>query len=223
MAKLQNYNGHYCESEYEYAFLSFLENEGWHYLAGNSIPRNSKRDVLYMDDMEQFLSKINPDLTIITTAAVTGDGLQQIRELITPDSVVTFFGSSGVGKSTIINTLMGKEVLKTSAIREDDARGRHTTTHRQLLYLPDGGIVIDTPGMREFGLDESHVDEAFAEIKELTAQCRFPDCTHTKEPGCKVLEAIAAGTLSRQRFLNYQKLHMEEQRRQGFKKRRNRR
>ena len=174
-------------------------------------------------DYVKPILKMNPELTIITTAAPTGEGLTQLRELITPDSIVTFIGSSGVGKSTIINALMGHEVLKTNAIREEDARGRHTTTHRQLLYLPDGGIVIDTPGMREIGLDESHVDEAFAKVKELVVQCRFADCTHTTEPGCAIQAAIASGTLSKERFLNYQKLHAEEQRRQGFKKRRNRR
>ena len=134
-----------------------------------------------------------------------------VRKYIEPGSTVAFLGSSGVGKSTVINRLLGENVLDTQAVSELGDRGRHTTTNRELILLPDGGIVIDTPGMREFHiLDvEESLDSTFGDIHELSASCRFSDCTHTAEPGCAVLEAIENGTLQEERYNNYIKLKRE--------------
>lgn len=116
-------------------------------------------------------------------------------------TTAAFLGSSGVGKSTLVNRLLGEERLATGGIRNDD-KGRHTTTHRELLFLPDGGMVIDTPGMRELGMwdAKSGIDRTFLDIEELVLQCRFRDCTHTVEPGCAVQKALKNGTLSKERM-----------------------
>ncbi|GHU55781.1 hypothetical protein FACS1894132_12360 [Clostridia bacterium] len=119
---------------------------------------------------------------------------------------MAFIGSSGVGKSTMINRFMGEELLATKAIREDDDKGRHTTTHRQLLLLLGGGIVIDTPGMRELSLYSGDVSRTFEDIEELAVQCKFSNCTHSGETGCAVRHAIDDGVLSERWFANYQKL-----------------
>ncbi len=120
-------------------------------------------------------------------------------------------GSSGVGKSTFVNTIAGAETLKTQAIREDDDRGRHTTTQRQLIFLPDGSMVIDTPGMRELGMIEVYdgVNITFSDIEELACGCRFRNCSHTNEPGCAVLRAIEKGFLNKDRLEGYRKLQKE--------------
>ena len=120
-------------------------------------------------------------------------------------------GSSGVGKSTLVNTLYGKEVMKTSEIREEDSRGRHTTVSRNLIMLPNGAMIIDTPGMRELGMwnAEEGISKTFSDIEQLTENCKYSDCTHTNEPGCKVLEAIENGSLTKERFEQYIKLQKE--------------
>lgn len=125
---------------------------------------------------------------------------------------VAFLGSSGVGKSTLINGLLGYEALDTGTIREDDSKGRHTTTFRALKVLPQGGILMDTPGMRELQLAacEQGVNETFSEIIALASQCRFNDCQHISEPGCKVQQAIEKGVISARRFTSYQKLNKEQ-------------
>jgi len=120
----------------------------------------------------------------------------------------SFIGSSGVGKSTLINRLAGEDLLRTSGIRQDD-RGRHTTTRRDLLVLPQGGIVIDTPGMRELGVESVDLSRSFSDIDDLSSQCRFRDCTHTAEPGCAILKALEAGTLEARRLESYRKLKRE--------------
>ena len=121
---------------------------------------------------------------------------------------MAFIGSSGVGKSTLINRLLGSEALATRETRNDD-KGRHTTTRRELIRLPGGGMVIDTPGMREIGLDSADLTRTFAEIDELAFQCRFSDCTHQQEPGCAVQEAISAGVVSPERLESYRRLKKE--------------
>ena len=145
---------------------------------------------------------------VLVTTAMEEDGYAGIRQYIAQGITVAFIGSSGVGKSTLINRLLGSETLATGDIRADD-RGRHTTTHRQLLLVPGGGIVIDTPGMRELQLANADLTASFADIEELAGRCRFRDCSHDSEPGCAVQAAVREGTLSAGRLQNYVKLQHE--------------
>ena len=126
-----------------------------------------------------------------------------------PGKTIAFIGSSGVGKSTLINRLMGQDILAVKQIREDDDKGRHTTTHRQLLLLPGGGLVIDTPGMRELQINTGDLSKTFEDIEELALGCSYKNCAHQSEPGCAVKLAIENQTLSKQRFESYQKLQRE--------------
>ena len=147
---------------------------------------------------------------ILTTSAMESDGYRQIMPYITEGRTVAFVGSSGVGKSTLINRLLGEERLTTDGLRNDD-KGHHTTTHRELLFLPNGAMVIDTPGMRELGMWDaaSGVEQTFGDIEDLAARCRFRNCSHTGEPGCAVRAAIRSGDLDGGRWLSYQKLKNE--------------
>ena len=147
---------------------------------------------------------------ILTTSAMESDGYRQIMPYITEGRTVAFVGSSGVGKSTLINRLLGEERLATDGLRNDD-KGHHTTTHRELLVLPNGAMVIDTPGMRELGMWDaaSGVGQTFGDIEELAARCRFRNCSHLGEPGCAVRAAIRSGELDSGRWQSYQKLKNE--------------
>nr|MBA3475740.1 ribosome small subunit-dependent GTPase A [Actinomycetota bacterium] len=144
-------------------------------------------------------------------STLTGDGLDLIRSHLAPGRTIALLGSSGVGKSTLVNTLAGQELLATQTIREDDGEGRHTTRHRQLVLLPGGGLVVDTPGLRELQLWESSdgLAETFGDVEELAGQCRFSDCAHGTEPGCAVQAALAEETLPLARWESYKKLQRE--------------
>jgi ribosome biogenesis GTPase / thiamine phosphate phosphatase len=145
------------------------------------------------------------------TSAVEGDGIGELAAYVRQGQTVALLGSSGVGKSTLINRLVGSEVLATGGIREEDGRGRHTTTHRELLLLPEGGLLIDTPGMRELQLWEadSGLSAGFQDVEDAAAECRFQDCTHNREPGCAVQKALADGSLDEARYQSYLKLQKE--------------
>lgn len=147
---------------------------------------------------------------VVLTKPDICEDIEEILPYLSAGTTAAFLGSSGVGKSTLVNRLLGEERLATGGIRNDD-KGRHTTTHRELLFLPDGGMVIDTPGMRELGMwdAKSGIDRTFSDIEELALQCRFRDCTHTVEPGCAVQKALKNGTLSKERMQSYQKLKTE--------------
>jgi ribosome biogenesis GTPase / thiamine phosphate phosphatase len=152
-----------------------------------------------------------PGVPVHAVSVVAGSGLAALREHLRPGESAALIGSSGVGKSTLLNWLLGADRLAVGAIRADDDRGRHTTTARQLLVLPDGGVVIDTPGLREVQLweSESGLAQAFDDLAALAARCRFRDCRHGGEPGCAVAAAVAAGSLARERLENHRKLAAE--------------
>jgi ribosome biogenesis GTPase len=134
-----------------------------------------------------------------------------ISELIKPGDTAVFIGTSGVGKSSLINRLYGEDIQATVEVRTKDAKGRHTTSWREMIFLPQGGVVIDTPGMREFHiwLANEGSKQAFPEIEALSPHCKFRDCTHTKEKECAVLKALADGTLPRERYESFLKLQLE--------------
>lgn len=157
-------------------------------------------------------ASVAPGVELITASAISGEGVEAVRAHLAPGRTVAFIGSSGVGKSTLVNALAGYELLTTAGIREDDARGRHTTTRRQLVSLADG-LVIDTPGIRELALlDGDGLASAFDDVERTAASCRFRDCGHESEPGCAVRAALAAGELDSDRLMAFRKLEREARR-----------
>ena len=161
----------------------------------------------YLTQVERVALGVNTHVV----SAHTGQGLSRLNAYLQPGKTVVFLGSSGVGKSSLVNALAGQEIMAVSAIREDDSKGRHTTTHRQLIRLDSGVMVIDTPGMRELGMwdaSEGLVD-AFADVEKYLGRCRFSDCRHESEPGCAIKAAIAAGELDPMRWESYKNLKEE--------------
>jgi ribosome biogenesis GTPase len=152
-----------------------------------------------------------PLIDVVVISALQQDGLGALEPYLRPARTVALLGSSGVGKSTLVNRLLGSEMLKVAAISDEDGKGRHTTTSRQLVELPGGALLIDTPGMRELQpwADESAVAGAFDDIAALASGCRFSDCAHAGEPGCAVLAAVEAGRLDADRLENYRRLGRE--------------
>lgn len=152
-----------------------------------------------------------PFVDVVAVSALTADGLGTLTPYLRPGATVVLLGSSGVGKSTLVNRLLGRDRQKVGGVRESDGKGRHTTTARQLVELPGGALLIDTPGIRELQpwVDEAAVEGTFEDIKELAEGCRFSDCTHTEEPGCAVLDAVAALSLDAGRLEHYRRLVRE--------------
>lgn len=166
------------------------------------------------DDINEKMEKIRAialGAPVHPVSSLTGEGMEAISEYLTAEKTVVFLGSSGVGKSTLTNYLLGKDVMETGGIREEDSKGHHTTTHRQMFILDNGARIIDTPGMRELGMwvVDDGMESGFADIYALTQSCRFGNCTHGKEPGCGVREALESGLLTESRWLNYKKIQRE--------------
>ena len=172
----------------------------------------SKADLLddFSDALEMTIS-VAKSVPVLVISTLTGFGLETLDEYLKPMKTVVFLGSSGVGKSSLLNHLARRDVMKTGEVRESDWRGRHTTTHRQMVRLPTGTLVIDTPGLRELGLWNANdsVGDRFSDIEELFFQCKFNDCSHTSEPGCAVIAALENGTLPEEDWDDYLTLKVE--------------
>lgn len=166
------------------------------------------------DDVTEKLLQayeVVPGVEVYAISAITDQGIEPLEKYMIPGSTIALFGASGVGKSTLINTLAGEEVMKVDRVRHGDDRGTHTTTHREMIFLRNDVMMIDTPGMRELGLwdDGSGVEQTFSEVTALVHQCQFNDCQHGNEPGCAIKEALASGALDQARYESYLKLKKE--------------
>lgn len=167
---------------------------------------DAPHDPSWVDDV----ASVAPGVTVLAVSALTGVGMGELTSLL-GSGTAALLGQSGVGKSTLTNALCGADVMATGATRAVDEKGRHTTTTRELVPLPGGGALIDTPGLRSVGLfgGESGVDQAFNDVLELASSCRFADCGHVSEPGCAVTAAVTSGTLPQRRLESYRKLLRE--------------
>ncbi|MFC1855321.1 ribosome small subunit-dependent GTPase A [Thermodesulfobacteriota bacterium] len=176
----------------------------------------SKSDLLSPDEVNDKIQEIHKDIQdvpVYSFSSLSSSGIDAVTKLLSPGETFCLLGSSGVGKTTLINNLLGDEVYDTKTVRESDSRGRHSTTRRQLILLDNGAIMIDTPGMRELGVLSagSGIDETFHEFTELSANCRFLDCSHTHEKDCAILEAVQNEVISEKRYQNYIKMIKESE------------
>ena len=166
-----------------------------------------------VDDIAPYLDEVEAvtlgSCPVQGVSAKTGAGLDELRPWLEPNKTAVLLGSSGVGKSTIVNALVGEELIATAEVRADDQMGRHTTTRRELILLPTGGVVLDTPGIRELQLWDADLEQTFGDVEEIARRCRFSDCAHREEPGCAVRDALADGTLPAERWQSYAKLQRE--------------
>ncbi len=174
----------------------------------------SKSDLASADEIAQMVLEIREAhvaANVIPFSTMTGHGLDRLQQALAKGRTYCLLGSSGVGKTTLINHLLGREEFATNTVREQDGRGRHTTARRQLTVLDTGALLVDTPGMRELGMlgVEASIDDNFRDISELAGQCRFSDCTHTSETGCALLAAVENGDLTEERYRGYLKLQKE--------------
>jgi ribosome biogenesis GTPase len=176
----------------------------------------TKSDLVSNEILEERIAAVrraNIKCNVLPLSNVTGLGLDHVRQLLEPGKTYCLVGSSGVGKTTLLNHIIGRDVFETSAVRASDGKGRHTTTQRQLIVLENGALLIDTPGMRELGNIgvSSGLEESFSDIWSLSKNCRFANCTHTQEVGCALLAAIENGTLRGDRYQSYLKLMKESE------------
>ena len=167
-----------------------------------------------VEDYEGYIASIGvvaPGVEVYPVSSKTGYGMESLERYLQPKKTVVFLGSSGVGKSSLVNALAGKEIMGVNGIREDDSKGRHTTTHRQLIMLENGAMIIDTPGMRSIGMWDisTGLGEAFEDVEQYLGTCKFADCKHLTEPGCAIKQAIEDGRLSAERWDSYLKLKNE--------------
>ncbi|HVB90611.1 MAG TPA: ribosome small subunit-dependent GTPase A [Acidimicrobiales bacterium] len=174
----------------------------------------TKADLVDENTVEEATAEVGSvsgDIPLFPASVVTGLGMETVRSYCTGGRTLALLGTSGSGKSSLINALMGSDVVQTGTVRDVDAKGRHTTTWRELLVLPTGGVLIDTPGLRELGMwiAEEGIEAVFTDITDLAEQCRFNDCAHVSEPDCAVLDAIATGALDPERLASYRKLLAE--------------
>ena len=214
----------YMVANVDYCFIVTSLNDDYNYnriaryasiaLQGGAVPVAilTKADLCanvgrYITEVETISDKIR----VHAVSALLDIGMDELEEYFAPGKTICLMGSSGAGKSTLINAIAGEEIMNTSAIRESDSKGRHTTTHRQMIKLSNGAFVIDTPGMREIGMagTEEGIDDTFSDIIELESRCRIRNYRHQTEPGCAVKAAIASGELSKKRFLLYKSLGEE--------------
>ena len=214
----------YMVANVDYCFIVTSLNEDYNYnrlvryasiaLQGGAVPVVilTKSDLCsnvgrFVREAEQISDKVR----VHAISALLDIGLEELSEYMKPGTTICLMGSSGVGKSTLINAICGEDVMKASAIREADGKGRHTTTFRKLLKLKNGVCIIDTPGMREVGMAnvQEGIDDAFEDIVELESMCKFSDCRHETEPGCAVKAAIKSGELSLERYELYKRLGTE--------------
>jgi ribosome biogenesis GTPase len=176
----------------------------------------SKRDLITQKDLNEKIEKVrrtNPGYEVVAYSSKTGEGIEDIQKWLTQGMTSCLLGSSGVGKTTLINHLLGKDIYATTSVRNKDGKGRHITASRQLIILEKGGLIIDTPGMRELGNIgvETGVHKTFVDIINLAQGCRFKNCTHTDEPDCAVVKAVKNGSLPAKRYENYLKIRRESE------------
>lgn len=176
----------------------------------------SKADLLDGPSIEALIGELKarvPANDIIAVSNQTFQGYQKVNEIIKAGSTYCLLGSSGVGKSSLLNNLVGDAVMKTQSISSSTHKGKHSTTHREMIFLKSGGIIIDNPGMKEVGIVDSSdgLELTFGTITELSRLCKYPDCTHTSESGCKVIEAVEKGDLNAQAYQNYLKIYKERE------------
>ena len=214
----------YMVANADYCFIVTALNEDYSFnriaryasiaLSGGSVPVVILTKADLCDNVGRYVREaetVSDGIRVHAVSAKYGIGLDELREYFVPGTTIALMGSSGAGKSTLINAIAGEEIMKTGEIRIDDGKGRHTTTHRQMIRTKNDVWIIDTPGMREVGMSDAEkgIDRTFSDIVALEGQCRFRNCKHETEPGCAIKAAIASGELSRERFELYKNLGKE--------------